>query len=187
MATVPLKRGMLIRHQHHIYEVVNFEERHAGKQKPTVHVALRDVRDGRPVDRNLDDIMPIEPVEHAIRNVQFLYSRENTLIFMDAESFEEFELPASRLGDQADFLLEGGEYRGIMLDNVYTTVELPSVVSLQVKLTAPPERSVGTSSNIVKEAVLENGLEIRVPLFIKIGDMIRVNTTNRTYAGKDHG
>ena len=154
MANIPLKRGMLIRHQNHIYEVVNFLEHHAGKQKPTVHVALRDLRDGRPVDRNLDDITPIQQVEHTYRKVQYLYPRGQTLVFMDGESFEEYELPAERLGNQVSFLIEGGEYRGVLIDGAFTSVEIPDIVPLRVKLTAPAEHSGGTASNITKEAVL---------------------------------
>lgn len=186
MANVPLKRGMLVRHQNHVYEVTQFEEHHAGKQKPTVHVALRDVRDGRPVDRTLNDLLPIEPVESAYRKLQYLYAREPSLVLMDCESFEEYEFPSARLGNQAGFLVEGAEYRGRFIDGMLASLEVPDIVPMQVKLTAPAEHSVGAASNITKEAVLENGLEIRVPLFIKTGDTIRVDTRTKAYAGKDH-
>ncbi len=186
MANVPLKRGMLIRHQHHVYEVTDFEEHHAGKQKPTVHVALRDIRDGRPVDRTLDDLLPVEPVDSAYRKLQYLYSRGEELVLMDCESFEEYEFAADRLGNQATFLVEGAEYRGRFIDGALASVEVPEIVPLQVKLTAPAEHSVGAASNVTKEAVLENGLEVRVPLFIKTGDTIRIDTRTKAYAGKSH-
>ncbi len=186
MANVPLKRGMLIRHQEHIYEVADWQEHHAGKQKPTVHVALRDIRDGRPVDRTLNDLLPIAEVDRGYHKVQYLYPRGQTLIFMDAESFEEYELPASVLGNQTVFLIEGGEYRGTIIDNVFTMVDVPDVVVMKVQFTAPAEHAVGTASNVTKEARLENGLEVRVPLFIKTGDNIRVDTRSKTYSGKEH-
>jgi elongation factor P len=186
MANIPLKRGMLIRHERHVYEVTDFEEHHAGKQKPTVHVALRDVRDGRPVDRTLDDLMPVEPVDSAYCKLQYLYSQGEVLVLMDSESFEEYEFAADRLGNQANFLVEGAEYRGRFIDGALASLEVPDIVPLQVQLTAPAEHSVGTASNITKEAVLENGLEVRVPLFIKTGDTIRVDTRTKAYAGKAH-
>lgn len=186
MANVPLKRGMLLRHQNHVYEVADFSERRTGKQKPTVHVALRDIRDGRPVDRTLSDLMPVEPVESVYRRMQYLYTRDQLLVLMDAESFEEHEFSASRLGHQASFLVEGAEYRGRFIDGALASLEVPEVVSLRVKLTAPAEHSVGAASSVTKEAVLENGLEVRVPLFIKTGDIIRVDTRSGAYAGKDH-
>lgn len=186
MANVPLKRGMLIRHQEHIYEVFDWQEHHAGKQKPTVHVSLRDVRDGRPVDRTLSDLMPIAPVEHAYRKVQYLYPRGQELVFMDTESFDEYELSSSRVGNQIAFLQDGKEYRGIFIDGLFTAVEVPDIVPLKVTFTAPPEHSVGSAANIMKEASLENGLQVRVPLFIKTGDVIRVDTRTKAYSGKDH-
>src|SRR5262249_47168937 len=92
MANIPLKKGMLIRHQNHVFVVRDFNEHHAGKQKPTVHVALRDLFDGHPVDRSLDDLMPIVEVDHANRPMQYLYAKGETRVFMDVESFEEYEL-----------------------------------------------------------------------------------------------
>lgn len=186
MANVSLKRGMLVRHQNHVYEVTQFEEHHAGKQKPTVHVALRDIRDGRPVDRTLNDLLPIEPVDSAYRRLQYLYARDQTLVLMDCETFEECEFAVERLGNQAAFLVEGAEYRGRFIDGALASLEVPDIVPMQVKITAPAEHSVGAASNVTKEAVLENGLEVRVPLFIKTGDMIRIDTRTKAYAGKDH-
>jgi elongation factor P len=148
-------------------------------------VSLRDVRDGHPVDRTLNDLLPIEPVESAYRKLQYLYSKDRTLILMDSESFEEHEFDSSRLGTQVEFLLEGAEYRGRFIDGALASLEMPDIVSLHVKVTAPPEHSVGTASNITKEAILENDIEVRVPLFIKTGDAIRVDTRTRAYAGKD--
>lgn len=186
MANIPLQRGMWLRHQDHVYEVVDFNERHTGKQKPTVHVALRDIRDGRPVDRTLDDLLPIQRVEHGFRPMQYLYAKGDALVFMDSESFEEHELSRGQLGGREAFLKEGDEYRVVCLEGRPMTVQVADVVSLAASMTAPPGHSVGAASNITKEATLENGLEVRVPLFIKTGDVVRIDTRTKAYAGKDH-
>ncbi len=182
---IPLKRGMLIRHQNHVYTVTSFEERRTGKQKATVHVALRDVRDGHPVDRNLTDLEPIEEVPHAVRQMQYLYAKGDDHDFMDTETFEEFNLTAAQLHGFEPFLREGDTYRVTFVDGQPLALDAPDVVQLQVKETAAPSHSVGGASNVLKEAVLENELEVRVPLFIKIGDTIRVDTRSKAYAGKD--
>jgi len=186
MANIPLERGMWIRHQGHVYEVFDFHERHTGKQKPTVHVNLRDVRDGRPVDRTLDDLEPVQEVEHGLRQMQFVYLKGDVFVFMDCETFEEHELTRQQLAGREVFLAEGTEYPVLMLEGKPMTVKVPDIVSLKVGTTAPPGHSVGAASNITKEATMENGLEIRVPLFIKSGDVIQVDTRTRKYAGKDH-
>lgn len=185
MANIPLRRGMLIRHQDHVYEVTNFQEHHAGKQKPTVHVALRDVRDGHPVDRSLDELMPVREVPHSYRRMQYLYARGATRVFMDAETFEECELGDTELGTGAAFLVDGQDYRVDFIDGRPAALVMPDMVPIKVTSTAAPGHSAGGMSNITKEATLENGLEIRVPLFVKAGDTIRVDTRTRSYAGKD--
>lgn len=186
MANIPLRRGMLLRHQGRVYEVADFQERHTGKQKPTVHVSLHDIRDGRPVDRTLNDLLPIEEVERALRPMQYLYPKGRHYVFMDSQSFEEFELGDAHLAGRAVFLVEGQEYRVLFVDGSPVSVEIPEIIAMKVAMTAPPEHSVGAASNVTKEAALENGLQVRVPLFIKTGDVIRVDTRSKTYAGKDH-
>jgi elongation factor P len=185
MANIPLRKGMLIRHQNHIYEVTDFHERHTGKQKPTVHVALRDVRDGHPVDRTLSDLEPIEEVAHAYRQLQYLYPKGDTRVFMDTETFEEHELNETQLRGGGPFLAEGQEYPASFIDGQLAFLTIPEMIPLKITITAPASHSVGTAANITKEATLENGLEIRVPLFIKPGDVIRVDTRTKTYAGKE--
>ena len=186
MANIPLRRGGWIRHQNHVYEVVEFQEHHSGKQKPTVHVSLRDIRDGRPVDRTLDDLLPIQEVEHSVRPMQYTYQRGGTRVFMDSETFEEFELTDAQLGGREAFLSEGSEYRVMFLEGRPVSVQVPDLVTLKVAMTAPPGHSVGSAANITKEATLENGLELRVPLFIKSGDLLQVDTRTKKYAGKEH-
>lgn len=182
---IPLKRGMLLRHQGHIYAVTDFQERHTGKQKPTVHVALRDVRDGHPVDRTLADLEPIDEVSHAYRQVQYLYAKGGAHVFMDSETFEELDLGPPQLHGCEPFLREGETYRVMFADGRPLSLDMPEIVTLRVKETAAPSHSVGNAAAVMKEATLENGLVVRVPLFIKMGDAIRVDTRTKTYDGKE--
>lgn len=148
-------------------------------------MALRDTRDGHQVDRTLDQLEPIEEVPSARRDLQYLYTAGETWVFMDTESFEQYELTDTQLHGCQPFLREGEAYRSLFADEQPLSVDLPDVVSLKVSLTAPPSHSVGAQSNVMKEAELENGLEVHVPLFIKNGDTIRINRRDKTYVGKD--
>ncbi|HPM22709.1 MAG TPA: elongation factor P [Phycisphaerae bacterium] len=182
---IPLKRGMLIRHQNHVYSVTDFQERHTGKQRPTVHVSLRDVRDGHPVDRTLADLEPIEEVSHAMRAMQYLYAKGGAYVFMDSATFEEHALSGVQLHGCEPFLKEGEEYRVMFVDDRPLALEMPEIIRLAVAETAAPSHSVGNAGSVLKEATLENHLVVRVPLFIKMGDTIRVDTRTRTYVGKE--
>jgi elongation factor P len=182
---VPLKRGMLIRHQGHLYVVTDFQERRTGKQRATVHVALRDTRDGHQVDRTLDQLEPTDEIPSTHRDLQYLYPAGQTRVFMDTESFEQYELADAQLHGCQPFLKEGQAYRALFAAGQPLTLEMPDTISLQVTATAPPAHSVGSQSSVMKEAELENGLEVRVPLFIKNGDIIRVNRRDKSYVGKE--
>lgn len=182
---IPLKRGMLIRHEGHLYLVTDFEERRTGKQRATVHVALRDTRDGHQVDRTLDRLEPLEEVPGAHHHLQYLYAGGENWVFMDTESFDQFELTDAHLHGCQPFLKEGDTYRALFAGEQPLSLEMPDVVALKVANTAPPTHAVGQQSNVMKEAELENGLEVRVPLFIKNDDTIRVNTISKAYMGKE--
>jgi elongation factor P len=181
---VPVKRGMLLRHHDHLYFVDDFVERHSAKQKPVVHVSLRSADDGRHVERTLDELGPIEEIPWAYKMVQYLYARGDRYVFMDSQSFEDIELPVSALGGFEPFLAEGAEYRMLYAGDQPLRLATPDAVILQVEDTAAPSHAVGASSNIMKEARLQKGLQVRVPLFIKTGDFVRISVAGRQYLGK---
>ncbi len=183
--SVQIDRGMVIQVHHHTYLVEDFQERHSGKQKPTVHVTLKDLKDGRHVEKALDELQPIHPLDHFHRAMQFSYSRGPTLVFLDAETFEELPLDDSLLPGFRPLLREGQEFRVLFVDGLPIHVDLPDSVALRVKSTAAPERSVGQGGGVLKDATFENGLAIRVPLFIKPGDLVRIRTEDHTYVGKE--
>ena len=182
---IPLKRGTILRHQNHLFFIEDFAERHTGKMRPVVHVKLRDVQDGRHVDRTLDELQPLQSIEHAYRNLQYLYHRGGSYIFMDNESFEEYELAEAQLLGFKPFLREGQEFRVMFVDGRPLMLDLPEIVTLKVAVTAAPQHAVGNEGSVLKEAELENGLTVHVPLFIKQGDLIRVDTRVHKYAGKE--
>src|SRR5262245_45742725 len=173
---VPIKRGMVIRHQNRVYYIEDFHERHTGKQRPTVHVQMRDVLDGRHVERTLDDLTPVQQVEYAYRMMQYLYHRADAHVFMDSETFEETDLREDQLGGFRPFLKEGQEFRVMFIEGRAARLDLPEIVTLHVTDTAAPGHAVGAAGSVLKEATMENGLMVRVPLFIKNGDLIRVDT-----------
>jgi elongation factor P len=182
---VPITRGTIIRHANHLYLIEDFHERHTGQQKPTVHVKLKDLKTGHHVDRTLDEMLPVKEVEYSRRTLQYTYARGKTLVFMDTETFDEHEIDEGLLHGFTPFLKEGQELRAMFVDDQLVNIETPEHVSLHVTSTAAPERAVGQGGSVLKDAELENGLTVKVPLFIKNGDLLKVKTKDRTYAGKE--
>jgi elongation factor P len=176
---------MVIRHQGQLYTILDFKVSQSGKMRPTVHVKLRSVAKGLAGERSLDELGKIEEVATEIRQLQYLYPSGENRVFMDTQSFEEYAFDEARLGDDANFLVEGETYRFLAIEGRPELLQLPLVVVIEVADTAPVEHS-GGGSNIQKEAKLASGLMIHVPLFIKTGDKIRVRTDTREYQGKEH-
>jgi elongation factor P len=183
--TDELHKGMVIRHEGHLYTVVDYNIAQTGKQKPTVHVKLRSLSSGKPVDRTLDELGKIEEVPHEMRYMQYLYAAGKHRVFMDSESYEQYEVDEDQLGDAVSVMVEEESYRFLTIEGKMASIQLPDVVVLEVSDTAPVEHA-GGSSNVYKEAKLASGLVVQVPLFIKTGDKIRVNTGNHQYEGKEH-
>ncbi len=183
--TDQLHRGSVIRHDGHLYTVLDFKVAQSGKQRPTVHVKLRDIKSGHAVDRTLDELGKIEEVNAEVRHMQYLYPAGHQRVFMDTESFEQYSFDAALLGFGMDFLTEGESYRFLAVDGQPVSLQLPPVIVMTIADTAPVEH-IGGGSNIQKEAKLSSGIVIQVPLFIKTGDKIRVTTDTREYQGKEH-
>lgn len=180
-----LRRGMVIRHEGHLYVVVDFGTAQSGKQKPTVHVKLRNLKNGHAGEHSLDQLGKIREVESEVRQMQYLYASGAERVFMDTESFEQYTLGKELLADAAGFLVEEETYRFLVVEGQPVSLQLPDVLIMEVKETAPVEHG-GGHVTVTKEAALASGLVIQVPLFIKPGDKVRVNTAIRQYIGKEH-
>jgi elongation factor P len=125
--------------------------------------------------------VPVAPLE--TRRATCSYAQGDSRIFTDIETFDEFEFSNEQLGERRWFLKENEEYKALRLDGKLLDMVLPPQISLQVVDPAPPSRSDLNTS--WKEAKLETGLQIMVPLFIANGDLIRVDTAEKKYLGKD--
>ena len=114
----------------------------------------------------------------------YLYSDSDGSYFLDQTTFDTLTLTSDRLGDALDFLLEGAILQIDKFNGNPIGVQLPTQVELAVTYTEPATRGDTAAGNVTKPAKLETGLEIRVPLFIKEGEKVKVSTENRTFAGR---
>jgi elongation factor P len=148
-----------------------------------LHTRLRHLTTGRLIDRVFSESerVPVAPLE--TRRVTYSYAKADTQIFIDIETFDEFEFSNGQLGERRWFLKENEEYKALRLDGRLLDLVLPPQLPLTVVDTAPPTRTDLNSS--WKEAKLETGLQIMVPLFIAKGDIVRVDTAGKKYLGKN--
>ena len=180
-----LRRGMVLRHEGQLFNVLDWTKAQSGKQKATIHVKLRALKDGHTSERTVDQLGKLDEVPAEVRPMQYLYAAGQDRVFMDTESFEQYPMAPALLGTATDFLVEGETYRLLTIESQPVSLQLPPTVVLEVADTAPVEHG-GGNTTVLKEAKVASGLVVRVPLFIKNGDRIRVGTEHRDYQGKEH-
>ena len=177
------KRGMILLLDGSPHVIEDMHTSGTAQTRHKLHTRLRHLQTGHIMDRVFaeNERVPAAPLE--TRRVSFSYSQGDTHVFIDAESFDELELTKDQIGDRRWFLKENEEYKALLLDGRLLDIIFPTQIPLRVVDTAPPIR--GGADSAWKEAKLETGLQIMVPLFIGKGETIRVDTAARKYAGRE--
>jgi len=176
-----LKKGTLIQLEGKPYRVVEYNQKVMGRGGSVVNVRLKSLLDGSVIPKTFKGSDKLEPAQVESRTVQYLYNDSQSYFFMDAKTFEQFELPAQLVEDIAPYLTEGyDEVELQSFNNRVINVAVPNNLYLKV---AHAENVVkgDTTSSVLKDATLETGLVIKVPAFIKIGDEIKVDTRSGEY------
>jgi elongation factor P len=144
---------------------------------------LRNLRSGKitPIRTNVGDSFDI--LETDVRKVEFSYQSDGIYTFMDPETFEEFTLDKELLADALNYLVPNQTYEVLFVDGKALTVSLNA--SVEMKVTDAPDGIRGdTSGNVQKSVTVETGMTVRVPLFIKTGELIKVSTEDGSYLGR---
>lgn len=163
-----------------VYQIIEFQHVKPGKGAAFVRTKIRNVISGAVVERtfNPSDKFPTAYIER--RDMQYLYVDGDLYYFMDNETYENIPINRDKLGDNFKFVKENTDVKVLSYKGVVFGVEPPYFIELQVTKTEPGVRG-DTATNVTKPATLETGAEIRVPIFINEGDMIRVDTRTGEY------
>ena len=163
--------------------VVEYQHHKPGKGAAMVRTKLRNLRTGALIDRTFRPDEKLSPASLEERQAQFLYRQGDTYIFMDVDTYEQFTVTATQLGEAGAYLKEEMEVTILFYREEVIGVDLPIVVELTVEETEPGVRG-DTASGGSKPAKLETGMVIQVPLFIEVGTRIRVDTRTGTYIAR---
>lgn len=175
-----LKKNTVVQLDGKPYKVTEYGQKVMGRGGSIVNVKLKNLIDGSVIPKTFKGQDKIEPAEVNNKAVQYLYSDGDTFHFMDPESFEQFELPADVVEDAASYLKEGENLNLQFFDGKVITVELPKNLYLEVTYAESVVKG-DTSGAVLKDATVETGLTVKVPAFIKVGDVISVDTTTGEY------
>jgi elongation factor P len=175
-----LKKGVVCQIDGKPYRVVDYGQKVMGRGGSIVNVKLKNLIDGSVIPKTFKGQDKIEPAEVNNKVVQYLYNDGSTFYFMDPATFEQFELGADIVDEARSYLKEGDEITLQFFDGRVINVELPK--NLYLEVTYAEEVVKGdTTSSVLKDATLETGLVIKVPAFIKAGDVVSVDTTTGEY------
>ena len=179
------RTGTTIELDGQVWRVVEFLHVKPGKGSAFVRTKLKSVQSGNVVEKTF---RAGESVQQAIlekSNLQHTYVESGDYVFMDMISFEETRLSIEQIGKGAKYLKEGMEVNVIFYNGKVLEVELPISITLKVTETDPGIKG-DTASGGTKPAILETGAQVMVPLFISVGEMIKVDTRNDSYLGREN-
>jgi len=183
VSTNNLKNGMTLLIDGKLQQIVEWNHHKPGKGGAVVRTKLREFESGKVVDKTF---RAGEEVEQAIidrRTLQFLYRDGDELVLMDAENYEQQNAPLKVLGEAIDYLLEGDELGVSVYDGRIVGVDLPASKVLTITETDPGHAG-NTATSATKPAVLETGKVVHVPLFIEVGEKIKVDTRSGDYISR---
>jgi len=175
-----LKKGTVVQLDGKPYRVTEYGQKVMGRGGSIVNVKLKNLIDGSVIPKTFKGQDKIEPAEVNNKAVQYLYNDGAIYFFMDPESFEQFELPADLVDTAASYLKEGDNLNLQFFGDKVINVELPKNLYLEVTYTEDVVKG-DTTSSVLKDATLETGLTIKVPAFIKVGDVVSVDTATGEY------
>lgn len=175
-----LKKGVVVQLDGKPYRVVEYGQKVMGRGGSIVNVRLKNLIDGSVIPKTFKGQDKIEPAEVNNKVVQYLYSDGTDYFFMDPESFEQFQLGSDIVDTASDYLKEGDELNLQFFGERVINVELPKNLFLEVTYTEDVVKG-DTTTSVLKDATLETGKIVKVPAFIKTGDIISVDTSNGEY------
>lgn len=184
MATTnDLKNGMVLNLEGQLWSVIEFQHVKPGKGGAFVRTKLRQVLTGKVVDKTFNAGVKIETATVDKREMQYLYRDGDSWVFMDQTNYDQIPIANSVVGDAADYMLENQEVIVALHEGEPLFIEMPANVELVIEYTEPGLQG-DRSSGGTKPAKLETGAEIQVPLFIEIGEKVRVDTRDGSYLGR---
>jgi translation elongation factor P len=175
-----LKKNVLITLDGQPYKVIEYSQKVMGRGGSIVNVRVKNLITGALIPKTFKGQEKIEPAEVTTKKVQYLYKDDDKFYFMDPTTFEQYELSNDLVGDSKDFMKDGDEMEIQFYNGSAINLTLPKNLWLEVTYTENAVKG-DTSTSVMKDATLETGVVVKVPAFIKTGDVISVDTETYAY------
>lgn len=180
ITTTAFHDGLIFEFEGAPYEILRFQHHRMSQSKAVVRCKLRNLDTGAVTEKSFRPEDKFKEIDVQKRPKTYMYTEGGLAHFMDMESYEQNTLPIEKMGESAKFLVDNMECEGLYFNDKLYTVELPVAVVLTVTSTVPGVKG-DSVSNMMKPATLASGAEVKVPLFIKEGDKVKVDTRTGEY------
>ncbi len=184
ISTNQFKNGTHIEVDGTIFKVVSFQHVKPGKGGAFVRTKLKRTADGAVLDKTFRAGEKFRPIRTETRRMQYLYSDGTDAHFMDTQTYDQLTLPEDQVSDSLRWIAESEEIDLLYVDDTPADVQVPSAVEMAVTETEPGLRGDTASGGGDKPATLESGVTVRVPLFVVVGDRVRVDTRSGEYVSR---
>ena len=183
-STTDFRKGLKIEIDGTPFEIIEFQHFKPGKGGAMVRTKLRNILNGRVLDNTFRSGEKVERPNLESRDMQFLYHEGEQLVFMDMTTYDQMHMDAEATDGKANYLKDGQECRVLLYNEKPLDIEIPASLVLEVTETEPGAKG-DTLSNVTKPATLETGVVIQVPIFVNIGDRVKVDTRTNGYLGRE--
>jgi len=184
LAINDLKSGIYFIFRGDPYVVVKHDFVKMGRGQGIMRATIKNLKTGQVLEESFKGQEKIEETDIRRSRANFLYQEGNNYYFMDTESYDQFFVTEEQLGDKKRFLTENLEVEVVNFNDTPINIEIPKKIKLKVKLAPPGVRGDTAQGSVTKKVTLENDLVVDVPLFIKQGEAVEINTETGKYVGK---
>ncbi len=175
-----VRNGAVFKEDGNLLQVVNYEHVKVGRGSGVVKLKVKNLKNGSTTERSYITGARVESADVEKRPSQFLYSDGESYNFMDPKSYEQFSISSEILGETAKYLKDNLDVILLVSDGAALSLELPMSIVYTIKETGPEEKG-NTVSNVYKEAVLDNDLIVKVPMFMHVGERVKIDTRSGQY------
>ena len=175
-----LRKGVTFELDDKLYKVLEYTHHKPGRGKATIRVKIRDLRNGKIVDRTFNSSDRVQDIRLEHHDVEYLYGDDEFYYFMDLETYEQPAIRKEILEEVAPYLLENMHVKLTFHEGEPIDIDLPTTVDLEVTRADPAVRG-DTATGLTKKVTVQTGIDVEVPGFIEVGNVIRVDTRNGSY------
>jgi len=180
MLTSDFTKGAAIKYNGETCIIVDYQFVNPGKGSAFTRTKLKNAKSGKVVEVSFRSNETIEPANVEYRKCQYLFNDGTNMTLMDNTNYEQFAIPLENIGDMFKYIVEGSDVTAVYIDNAPFSIQLPPKIDFKV-IDAPPGNKGDTAQGGNKQVTIETGAKVNVPLFIKEGDVIKVNTSTGEY------